>query len=160
MFTTEILNGLTRIPQYEYHILKNHIFINPDRFHLAYYTGTYDSLEYRDYHRFRRDHKIHVFISWMTSNDVIPMIMFLRLCHDNCDNKIIIHIPKSVDDITYKYIKRTLKDIPANAYKVYIEKDSSHTMFNWGRSGNTVLDVYSIYNHKYKATIISRKGEQ
>lgn len=141
---------LTHIPVYEYHFKKVHIFVNPNRGTILSYLAGYEELSDVNSKRIKRDHKVHIFISWITIYDIEAIHKLIKLCNVKC-GKVIIHVPRSADKVTREYIDRSLHLCNGIRYKYYVERDSSHTIFK--QTESSTIDIYSIYNHKYKLTL-------
>lgn len=157
VYTDTIFQDINRIPQYEYHINKSHILVNPNQYNISAYASRYDTLSPMDPKIIRKDHKIHIFLSWMTTDDVTPLTNFMNICNKECIHKIIIHVPRSADDVTLSYIMSVLQNFPSTVYKIYRERDGVPVKFKWGRSGDVTLEICSIFGHKYKATLVYKK---
>lgn len=150
-----MIDRLLYIPAYEFHAGKNHILVNPTGKILEKCAADYKSeIQYYCYdEQYKSNKRVHIFIAWITTDDIMQLLDFIRMCSMHTHKKVIIHMPRSIDDVSRRYVTEYLSEVydkclPKN-YRIYTEKDWVNHVFSTGYY-DSVIRVKSIHTHRYR----------
>ena len=155
---------ILEIKSYEYHYRDQHIFVNPNDKSLRFIYDNkrhhIESLSVNNIKSYIKErHHVHIFMSWCTVDDIELISNLMVYSFYVTNRRIIIHIPKSIDDVSLKYIKKSIAELDhacgSKSYRLYIERDNLITSFNFG---DRAINIRSIYSHRYSVEF-NKKGE-
>lgn len=147
------------IKRNQFHFCKFHVFCNPDHYMIHEYLSCHWRWHKYSSKKIKKDHVVHIFIAWITGDEITDLTDFLSFLSQK-SKKVIMHIPRSIDEHTAEMIAKAIKMFNVKGFKnfkVYAEHDRNIVSFNMSNiDGDGILQITSDNMHSYTWRKISK----